>query len=108
MDCWLALRGLKTMSLRLERAAANATKMAAWLARHPLVKRVNFAGLDGCEGAALHAKQATSGGGVLSFTTGDVEVSKAIVEETHLFKVGLGVGVGLGGGWLAGRGGGVG
>ena len=87
MDCWLALRGLKTMGLRLERAAANAARLAAWLARHPLVRRVNYAGLAGTPGAALHNAQAASGGGVLSFTTGDVEVSKAIVEEAKLFKV---------------------
>lgn len=87
LDCWLALRGLKTMSLRLERAASNAAKMATWLAKHPLVKRVNYAGLEGTPGAELHLSQATSGGAVLSFTTDDVEVSKAIVEETHLFKV---------------------
>jgi cystathionine beta-lyase len=87
MDCWLALRGLKTMSLRLERAAATAAKMATWLERHPLVARVNYAGLASSPGAALHAAQATSGGGVLSFTTGDVEVSKAIVRHAQLFKV---------------------
>jgi cystathionine beta-lyase/cystathionine gamma-synthase len=75
------------MSLRLERAAASAAKLAAWLARHPLVSRVNYAGLEGSPGAELHMAQATSGGAVLSFTTGDVEVSKAIVEETKLFKV---------------------
>jgi cystathionine beta-lyase len=88
MDCWLALRGLKTMALRLERAASNAAKMADWLAAHPLVTRINYAGLEGTPGAELHRAQASSGGAVLSFTTGDVEVSKAIVEETKLFKVG--------------------
>jgi cystathionine beta-lyase len=87
MDCWLALRGLKTMSLRLERAAATAAKMAAWLEHHPLVTRVNYAGLESHPSSALHAAQATSGGGVLSFTTGDVEVSKAIVDAARLFKV---------------------
>jgi cystathionine beta-lyase len=87
MDCWLALRGLKTMGLRLERSAANAAKIAAWLSTHPLVQRVNYAGLPSAPGADVHARQATSGGGVLSFTTGDVDVSKAIVEAATLFKV---------------------
>ncbi|GBF88229.1 cystathionine beta-lyase [Raphidocelis subcapitata] len=87
MDCWLALRGLKTMSLRLERAAATAARLAAWLSRHPLVKRVNYASLPAHPGSELHASQAASGGAVLSFTTGDVEVSKAIVDAATLFKV---------------------
>eukprot|EP00955_Chlamydomonas_euryale_P084257 363940-Chlamydomonas_euryale.AAC.13 len=39
-DCWLALRGLKTMSLRMERSAENCAKLAAYLSTHPLVKKV--------------------------------------------------------------------
>jgi hypothetical protein len=47
-DCWLALRGLKTMALRQERQADNCLKLAHYLAKHPLVKRINYAG--GCAG----------------------------------------------------------
>jgi cysteine-S-conjugate beta-lyase len=86
MDCWLALRGLKTMALRLERSASNAARLAAWLSDQPLVAAVNYAGLPGTQGAALQLAQAGGGGGVLSFTTGDVGVSRVIVEETRLFK----------------------
>ena len=39
-DCWLGLRGLKTMALRMERSADNCAKLAAYLSRHPLVKKV--------------------------------------------------------------------
>eukprot|EP00195_Chlamydomonas_chlamydogama_P003675 CAMPEP_0202914340 /NCGR_PEP_ID=MMETSP1392-20130828/62857_1 /ASSEMBLY_ACC=CAM_ASM_000868 /TAXON_ID=225041 /ORGANISM="Chlamydomonas chlamydogama, Strain SAG 11-48b" /LENGTH=870 /DNA_ID=CAMNT_0049605955 /DNA_START=5 /DNA_END=2617 /DNA_ORIENTATION=+ len=87
MDCWLALRGLKTMSLRMERSAENCAKMAAYLARHPLVKKVNYAGLPSHRGHDIHMRQATHGGSLLSFETGNVEASKIIVEETKLFKV---------------------
>lgn len=38
-DCWLLLRGLKTMSLRMERQVANAQRIAEWLAAHPMVRR---------------------------------------------------------------------
>eukprot|EP00879_Flechtneria_rotunda_P019986 GHRR01021013.1.p1 GENE.GHRR01021013.1~~GHRR01021013.1.p1 ORF type:complete len:769 (+),score=330.87 GHRR01021013.1:305-2611(+) len=87
MDCWLALRGLKTMALRMERSVANAEAMAQFLSTHPLVKKLNYASLPSHTGAAVHGSQATSGGAVLSFETGDLEVSRIIVEQTKLFKV---------------------
>ncbi|KAK9824852.1 hypothetical protein WJX81_008225 [Elliptochloris bilobata] len=86
-DCWLALRGLKTMALRMERAAASAAALAAWLQAHPLVRRVNYPGLPGHAGAAVHATQASAGGSLLSFETGSVEASRVVVEETALFRV---------------------
>ena len=71
LDCWLALRGLKTMSLRLDRSQENAAKIAEFLVRHPLVKKLNYAGWGGHPGAAVHAQQAQGGGAVLSFETGE-------------------------------------
>jgi cystathionine beta-lyase len=70
LDCWLAARGLKTMALRLERSQDNAAKLARFLAGHPLVTKLNYAGYERHPGAALHAQQATGGGAVLSFETG--------------------------------------
>ena len=69
-DCWLALRGVKTMALRMERSAATAATLAAWLQAHPLVRRINYPGLAGHPGAGVHAAQATAGGSLLSFETG--------------------------------------
>jgi cystathionine beta-lyase len=86
-DCWLTLRGLKTMALRMGAAQANAVALAQFLASHPLVKRINFPGLAGHPGAALHAAQASGPGSILSFETGDLELSRIIVEKTKLFKV---------------------
>ena len=86
-DCWLCLRGLKTMSLRMERQAANCKRMAEWLAAHPLVSKVNYAGMPGTPDAALHWQQATGEGSLLSFTTDDIDVSKTVVTETKLFKI---------------------
>ena len=56
-DAWLLIRGLKTMSLRMERQAANAQRIAEWLAAHPLVANVNFPGLPGHPGKEVHDAQ---------------------------------------------------
>eukprot|EP00798_Chlamydomonas_sp_ICE-L_P026364 gene26364-17457_t len=86
-DCWLALRGLKTMALRMDRSTENCAKLAAYLAKHPLVKKVNYASMDTHPDSDIHNRQATVGGALLSFTTGNIEASKTIVNETQLFKV---------------------
>lgn len=69
-DCWLAMRGLKTMALRMRRQAASAAIIARWLARHPLVKKVNYPGLPAHQGHDIHVAQASAGGSLLSFETG--------------------------------------
>ncbi len=69
-DCWLLLRGVKTMALRMERAADNAAKLVNWLAKQPLVQKINYPGLPSHPGYAVHAAQASSGGSLFSFTTG--------------------------------------
>ena len=60
---------------------------AEWLAAHPLVRKVNYAGMAGTPHASLHWSQASGSGSLLSFTTGDIDVSKAVVTETQLFKI---------------------
>lgn len=86
-ECWLALRGLKTMKLRLDKASANAAALAVFLSKHHLVDKVNYAGLPFTPEATLNARQASSGGSLLSFTTGNVDVSKYLVEKTELFSI---------------------
>ncbi|KAF5747950.1 putative cystathionine beta-lyase [Tripterygium wilfordii] len=56
-DCWLCLRGIKTMALRVEKQQENAQKIAEFLASHPRVKKVNYAGLPGHPGWVLHHSQ---------------------------------------------------
>ena len=58
------------MSLRMERQAQSAAVIASALAQHPLIKQVNYPGLPGSRGYEINARQATSGGSLLSFTTG--------------------------------------
>ena len=86
-DCWLALRGIKTMALRMERQQENAMKMARWLEAHPAVTYVNYPGLESNKGHGLHKSQASGTGSILSFATGDVNLSKIVVEKTELFKI---------------------
>ena len=86
-EAWLSLRGLKTMSLRMEKQAENAKKIAEYLQGHPLVKKVNYAGSINHPGHEIHSKQAKCGGSIISFETGNVDVSRRIVEDTKLFKI---------------------
>lgn len=86
-DCWLAVRGLKTMCLRVERAQRTTVEIAKFLQSHALVTKVLYATLEGHPDAALHATQATGGGCVVCFTTGDVALSKHVVTATKLFSI---------------------
>ncbi len=58
------------MALRMERAATNAAALAAYLEAHPLVTRVNYAGLPSHPGFAVNARQSLGAGSLLSFETG--------------------------------------
>src|ERR1700722_3132823 len=66
-DCWLTLRGLKTLELRMQRHEENAIAIAHALDKHPLVRQVYFPGLENHPGHEIAKKQMSGFGGMVSF-----------------------------------------
>ncbi len=88
LDCFLTLRGLKTLPLRMERHSANAQRIAEFLADHPGVKQVLYPGLDDHPGHRVAQKQMRLYGGMISFLpVGDAATAKRIVERTQIFAL---------------------
>jgi cystathionine beta-lyase len=91
-DCWLLLRGLKTLKVRLQTETETATKLAQWLEQQPAVKAVNYPGLKSDKNYAIQSKQALSGGAVLSFDIASEDNVRTLVQHLKLpiFSVSLG------------------
>jgi cysteine-S-conjugate beta-lyase len=86
MDSWLAVRGLRTMDVRMRRQVYNCERLARYVAAHPLCTHINYAGLPSSPDYKLQMSQAENAGSLFSFTTGNLAASKAIVEHTKLYK----------------------
>ncbi|MBV9927052.1 MAG: PLP-dependent transferase [Acidobacteria bacterium] len=91
-ESWLLLRGIKTLSLRVERQCSTALRVAEFLSGRPEVKRVFYPGLQGHPGRDVHRGQARGDGAVLSFATGDAELSRRVVESVRLFDIAVSFG----------------
>ncbi len=91
-DSFLLLRGMKTLALRLDRQQANAARIADFLQSQPAVKKVYFPGLSNNHERRIHENQASGPGAVISFSTGDAELSRKIVEGTKLFAIAVSFG----------------
>jgi len=87
MDCWLALRGTKTLHLRMERHDQNGRRIAAWLAEHPAVLRVYYPGLPSHPQHELARRQMSGFGGMISLDVGSLEAARAVVEHTRVFAL---------------------
>lgn len=88
MDCWLVLRGLKTLAVRMERHCANAQRIAAFLVEHPAVARVHYPGLPTDPGHALAARQMRDFGGMISFVLkGGEPAARKIAAATRIFTL---------------------
>jgi cystathionine beta-lyase len=86
-ECAMMLRGMETMALRVARQQESAMAVAKYLAGRKGVARVLYVGLEGHGGRELHRSQSRGDGAVLSFTTGSVERSAAIVQRLKLFAI---------------------
>lgn len=91
-DCWLTLRGLRTLKVRMEESQRSAIKIAAWLTEQPRVSRVYYPGLPGHPGHYIHLSQSAGPGAVLSFELESYALTKKLVEGIELaaFAVSLG------------------
>jgi cystathionine beta-lyase/cystathionine gamma-synthase len=92
-DCWLLLRGLKTLAVRMDRHQANALAVARFLSRRPSVERVYYPGLPDHPGHEIAQRQMRGAGGMVSFEVrGNRDTARAIAERTRLFRLAAGFG----------------
>jgi cystathionine beta-lyase/cystathionine gamma-synthase len=84
-DCWLVLRGLKTLAVRMERHCENARAIAAWLEKQAGVTRVLYPGLESHPGHEVAARQMRDFGGMISFLVESEEEAVELVGRTKLF-----------------------
>ncbi len=89
MDCFLVLRGLKTLHVRMERHCQNGREIADWLYRHPKVGHVYYPGLPHHVGHALASSQMNDFGGMVSFTLKNDDLAEAVklMENLKLFTL---------------------
>ncbi len=87
MDCFLVLRGIKTLSIRMERHSQNALQIARFLEDHPAVGQVLYPGLESHPQYVLAQKQMKYPGGMISIILEDAEAARRLVMGTRLFAL---------------------
>ena len=84
LEAFLALRGLRTLALRLDRGQANAAELARRLDQHPAVSRVRYPGLPGDPGHQTAARQMSGFGAVLAFEVADAPTADRLCDAVHV------------------------
>ena len=89
MDCFLVLRGIKTLHLRMQRHCENGRTIAHWLRNHPKISKVYWCGFEDHPSFATAKKQMRDFGGMLSFELKDdsIEAAKKVLSATKLFSL---------------------
>ncbi|WP_340105814.1 cystathionine gamma-synthase [Rhodohalobacter sp. 8-1] len=89
MDCYLVLRGIKTLSVRVQRSIDNAKKVADWLVNCPDVAHVHYPGLESHPQHKLAAKQMKDFGAMVSFSLKDdsIEAANSLMSKTKVFTL---------------------
>jgi cystathionine gamma-lyase/homocysteine desulfhydrase len=86
-DCYLLIRGIKTLGVRMEAHEANARRLATWLQAHPKVRRVYYPGLVEHPGHTIQQRQAGGFGGMISFDVGDGALADQVLQRVRLFTL---------------------
>ena len=88
-DCFLVLRGIKTLHVRMQRHCENGRKIAEWLRQHPKVGKVLWCGFEDHPNHAIARKQMRDFGGMISFTLKDDNIDAAleVLKKTTLFAL---------------------
>jgi len=86
-DCWLVLRGLKTLAVRMRKHCENAHVVAGFLDRHPRVEKAIYPGLPNHPGHAIAAHQMRDFGGMVSFLCESEEEAVALCARTKVFRL---------------------
>ena len=87
MDCWLALRGVKTLPLRMRQHDANGRRVAAWLRESKVATKIYYPGDATHPQHELAKKQMTGFGGMISIDLGDAARARRFVEKTRIFAL---------------------
>ena len=91
-NAWILLKGLETLSIRMEKQSANAHELATWLSQHPAVKRVFYPGLPSHPQYELAKTQQSSGGAIVSFEVLGVDMQArqnawTVVDNTRMLSI---------------------
>jgi cystathionine beta-lyase/cystathionine gamma-synthase len=87
MDCWLALRGIKTLPLRMRRHDENGRRIAQWLSQHRAITKIYYPGLPSHPQHDLACRQMSGFGGMISIDLGDPEKARRMAERTKIFAL---------------------
>jgi cystathionine beta-lyase/cystathionine gamma-synthase len=87
MDCWLCLRGIKTLPLRMRQHDTNGRAIATWLREQPKVKQVYYPGLPSHPQHDLARRQMQGFGGMIAMELGDAALARRVVERTRVFAL---------------------
>jgi cystathionine beta-lyase/cystathionine gamma-synthase len=91
-ECWLVLRGVKTLAVRMEQHDRNGRAVAEFLSNHKKVKKVFYPGLSDHPQHALAKKQMTGFGSMISFETGSLENANKMLRKVHICSLGESLG----------------
>lgn len=91
-DCWLLMRGIKTLRVRVKEAQETAVALSQWLNNRDEVDKVYYPGLESHDGREIHFEQASGGGAVLSFTLKSLDKTKAFLNNIKYVAVAVSLG----------------